>query len=46
MPEYIGTFVIPGAIVPTLADKKREHYGVKKEWVEGFDLIPIIDAVA
>ncbi|CAJ1381610.1 unnamed protein product [Effrenium voratum] len=25
------------------SDKKREHYGVKKEWVEGFDLIPIID---
>lgn len=26
-----------------LADKKREFYGVKKEWVDGFELIPIID---
>ncbi|CAK9072494.1 unnamed protein product [Durusdinium trenchii] len=25
------------------SDKKREYYGVKKEWVEPFDLIPIID---
>ena len=24
-------------------EKKREHYGVKKEWVDGFELIPIID---
>eukprot|EP00434_Breviolum_minutum_P033035 symbB.v1.2.029227.t1/scaffold3174.1/size61966/3 len=25
------------------SDKKREFYGVKKEWVDGFELIPIID---
>eukprot|EP00435_Cladocopium_sp_Y103_P005585 s1260_g1.t2 len=25
------------------SDKKREHFGVKKEWVDGFELIPIID---
>ena len=24
-------------------DKKREYFGVKKEWVDGFELIPIID---
>lgn len=35
-----------GAFSPRfwLADKKREFYGVKKEWVDGFELIPIIDA--
>ena len=27
-------------------DKKREFFGVKKEWVVPFDLIPIIDAGA
>lgn len=34
-----------GAFLPRflLADKKREFYGVKKEWVDGFELIPIID---
>ena len=37
----------PGSFPPlpplSAPDKKREYFGVKKEWVDGFELIPIID---
>lgn len=37
---------VPPVPLCRLPDKKREHFGVKKEWVEEFELIPIIDAGA
>ena len=43
-PKVVPCF--PNLIQPTSPDKKREYFGVKKEWVDGFELIPIIDVGA